>query len=206
MPRCSLWHSFSAAPRANNGGLFLAILCCNLDFITPLTQGPTAGEEAGQMRVVSFFLFFFWFCFVLFFFPTCQQPRTPNALSLSAQQYPSACVPPTNNPHPTPFPYRPLPATHFKPMRQVNNIIEGTLFGTSESILRCDGGAAGVGYLWHPLSSWEQTSLGAAKADNVPGQRDLGICHTVLQVITRTDKLLSRRGLMNSELIIMLMF
>lgn len=92
MPRCSLWHSFSAALRANNGGLFFAILCCNLDFITPLTQGPTAGQEAGQMRVVSFFSFFFGF--VLFFFPTCQQPRTPNALSLSAQQYPSACVPP----------------------------------------------------------------------------------------------------------------
>lgn len=203
MPRCSLWHSFSAAPRANNGGLFFAILCCNLDFITPLTQGPTAGQEAGQMRVVSFFSFFL----VLFYFfshlsaaahPQCSQPfRSTIPLSL---------CPPTNNPHPTPFPYRPLPATHFKPMRQVNNIIEGTLFGTSESILRCDGGAAGVGYLWHPLSSWEQTSLGAAKADNVPGQRDLGICHTVLQVITRTDKLLSRRGLMNSELIIMLMF
>lgn len=45
-----------------------------------------------------------------------------------------------------------------------------------------------------PLSSWEQTSLRAAQADNMLGQRDLGICHTVLQVITRTDKLLSRGG------------
>lgn len=38
------------------------------------------------------------------------------------------------------------------------------------------------------------------------GQRDLGICHTVLQVITWIDKLLSSEGLMNSVMIIMLMF
>lgn len=204
MPRCSLWHSFSAAPRVNNGDLFLAILSCNLDFITLLTQGPTAGEEAGQMRVVSF-SFFFLLCVCYFFSPPVSSDAPP-MLSAFRSTIPLSQCPPTNNPHPTPFPHRPLPDTHFKPMRQVNNIIEGTLFGTSESILQCDGGAAAVGYLWHPLSSWEQTSLGAVRADNVPGQRDLGICHTVLQVITRTDKLLSRRGLMNSELIIMLMF
>lgn len=84
-------------------------------------------------------------------------------------------------------------------MRQVNNIIEGAPFWTSESICRCDAAVL----LWGicdtlPYASWEQTSPGAAKADNMLGQRDLGICHTVLQVITRTDKLLSGEGFRNS--------
>lgn len=74
MPRCLLWHSFSA----NNRGLFLAILCCNLDFITLLTQGPMEGEEASQMRV---------------FFSTCQ-PRTPNALAPLLNNTPHPVSPP----------------------------------------------------------------------------------------------------------------
>lgn len=70
-------------------------------------------------------------------------------------------------------------------MRQVNNIIEGALFGRQNQ--SADVMVAVL--LWGicdtlPSASWEQTSPGAAKADNVLGQRDLGICHTALQVIT----------------------
>lgn len=135
-------------------------------------------EEASQMSV---------------FLP----PVSPSALTPSLNNAPHPLSPPTTLTRP-PSHSPHLPPTHFKPMRQVNNIIEESLFWTSESIWKCDGRGAGVGYLWHPLSSWEQTSLGAAQADNTLGQRDLGICHTVLHVITWTDKLLPRGWLRNS--------
>lgn len=82
-----------------------------------------------------------FFCCCFFFPPVSPDPQCSHP---SRQQYPSPRVP-TNNPHPAPLTH--LPPTHFKPMRQVNNIIEGTLFWTSESIWHCDGSGAAVGYL-----------------------------------------------------------
>lgn len=73
-------------------------------------------------------------CVFLFFsLSTCQHCAPPSPLTPV----------PNNTPHPVspqitltrpPSHSNLLPPTHFKPMRQVNNIIEGTLFWTSESI------------------------------------------------------------------------